>query len=486
MKSFVRKLVCFTMAAALLVSSAACQKQSDQKAGDSKEGISNSNFNATGLPIVKEPVTLTVMAKRTTLSKKAFGEKDIFKKFEQDTNVKIDWIEVAGTNQVWHEKISLAINSGDTPDCLYGEDMKDTDLPLAVDSGNVLALDELIEKYAPNEKKFIKQYPELQKQGVNAVDGKQYVYLGYVPKEEAVVRAPLFINKVWLDKLNLTMPTTIDEYYDVLKAFKQKDPNGNGKADEIPLSTDKDSPITPLFGAWGISGSKTQDKHITINDGKVSFNFTNPKMLDALKYFNKLYLEGLLDPEFMTQESNQFKGKAKASPVILGSIMEYAPSLSTGEKNAAEYEALIPLKGPDGTQKWPVNANAFAASRLFYVFKSCKHPEVAIRWVDYLNDGVNGIILKRGFEGTTWAKDDATKTFWTFEKELSAQGKSYQEIANTEASFNGPVIDIPLITGYKWVDRDPNSMLNQKLKWTAAYKPYLFKEYWPKLGIRKV
>lgn len=485
MKGLIQKIVCFSAAAVLMVSSAACQKNAEPAKTDTKTSEASNYFNATGLPIAKQPITLRAMVKHANMSKKNFSEKELFQKWSKETNVNIDWIEISGTNQVWDEKVSLAINSGDTPDMIYAGNIQENDLPTAVAEGFLLPLDDLIAKYAPNEQKLLKEYPHLKSQAIYLSDGKQYLYMGLSEKSEAIVRAPLFINKVWMDKLNLKMPTTVDEYYQVLKAFKEKDPNGNGKVDEIPFSTDKDSPISPLFSSWGISESKTQDKLITINNGKVSFNYTNSKLFEALQYLNKLYSEGLIDAEFMTQDSNQFKGKGKANPVLFGSLIEYAPDNTVGTKNAEGFQVIPPLKGPDGTQKWPVNANALSGSTNFMIFKSCKYPEAAIRWIDYLNDGLNAIIHKRGPEGLTWAKDDATKTYWSFEVEMAAKGQNMQEIAYTEASWNGPTMDLQAIHGYKFVDKDPNSQGNRKKGWTEVYKPYLFAEYWPNMGIRK-
>lgn len=89
-------------------------------------------------------------------------------------------------------------------------------------------------KYAPHQAKVYNAFPEL-KTMLQQSDGKIYTYMTNTQtSRNDSTSGVLFINKTWLDKLGLPVPATMDEYYEALKAFKKKDPNGNGKADEIP------------------------------------------------------------------------------------------------------------------------------------------------------------------------------------------------------------------------------------------------------------
>ncbi len=82
---------------------------------------------------------------------------------------------------------------------------------------------------------------------ITAPDGNIYALPQVNECYHCMYQQRMWIYKPWLDKLGLKMPTTTDEFYEVLKAFKTKDPNGNGKADEIPLSGSIQASSSHLF-----------------------------------------------------------------------------------------------------------------------------------------------------------------------------------------------------------------------------------------------
>lgn len=105
-----------------------------------------------------------------------------------------------------------------------------------------------------------------------------------------------YINTVWLEKLGLKMPTNVNELYDVLVAFKTKDPNGNGKADEIPL-TGANGSINGRVVEWIINMFTFYNEHYYFNvddDGKLYLPHLTPEFRKGVQFVNKLYKEGLL------------------------------------------------------------------------------------------------------------------------------------------------------------------------------------------------
>ncbi|MGV2788079.1 ABC transporter substrate-binding protein, partial [Clostridium perfringens] len=120
--------------------------------------------------------------------------------------------------------------------------------------GTILPLEDLIDQYAPNLKALLDRRPDI-KSSITAPDGHIYGLPSW--EENNLGTNPFFhvINKKWLDKLGLKMPQTLDEYTEALAAFKTQDPNGNGKADEIPLSfmhMQWCMDIAGIFGAFGL------------------------------------------------------------------------------------------------------------------------------------------------------------------------------------------------------------------------------------------
>ena len=169
---------------------------------------------------------------RGPLHRKPFNELPVVMKYEKLTNVKIDWIEVpaAGVN----EKKNLMLASGDLPDA-FATNLQDFDIVTYGAAKVFIPLQDLIEKYAVNYKKVIAQKPDIKK-FTKAPDGNTYTFARL--NEGSWMRQLSIhgIYKPWVDKLGKAMPKTTDEFYDLMVAIKRTDLNGNGKADEVPIS----------------------------------------------------------------------------------------------------------------------------------------------------------------------------------------------------------------------------------------------------------
>lgn len=123
---------------------------------------------------------------------------------------------------------------------------------------------------------------------------------------------PLWYNGKWLEALGVEeLPKTTDEFYELLKRFKEEDPNGNGQADEIPLLDVKMESSRPwLLAAFGI-----KEWGIEENNGKVRYAPMEEAYKEYLTYMHKLYEEGLLDSETFSQSDEQKKAKGQDSRI---------------------------------------------------------------------------------------------------------------------------------------------------------------------------
>ncbi len=149
----------------------------------------------------------------------------------------------------------------------------------------------LIEEHAPNIKAYFEEFPEYKAQCL-ASDGKLYV----IPTTyDSSASEGFFIRKDWLDKLGLEVPTTVDEYHDALLAFKTQDPNGNGKADEIPYFYRNQTwyGLVQLFGAY--------HRDYIDDNGKFHRGFFEPEFKVAMENLIQWNKEGLIDPEWETR-----------------------------------------------------------------------------------------------------------------------------------------------------------------------------------------
>ena len=104
-----------------------------------------------------------------------------------------------------------------------------------------------------------------------------------------MVNSEMWINKAWLEKLGLQAPRTVDEFYDVLVAFRDQDPNGNGLKDEIPLLVSASSGAARIDCLFGFFGTLENDHHVRVQDGQVIFTPAEDAYFEALQWLDKLY-----------------------------------------------------------------------------------------------------------------------------------------------------------------------------------------------------
>jgi putative aldouronate transport system substrate-binding protein len=394
--------------------------------------------SATGFPIVNEKITLKFMVPRNAENVKSYAEMDIFKKYEEKTNIHIEWEEVA--DEAWQEKYKLVLASQNLPDA-FAPGNTSMDSAIVANYGKqgmIVPMESLIEKVGINTKKFFSERNDLKKLSTYP-DGHIYG-LPYVDENMNLrINDMLFLNNTWLKKLNLPVPTTIDEFADYLRKVKAADLNGNAKKDEIPLSF-ASAPqalnrLALLFGSFGVIDAS---HHVFIKpDGKLVYAPGTNEYRQALAYFNNLYKEGLIDPEIFTQNAAQLKAKGKEG--IGASIVFWYPDLNDGDQSKNEYIINPPLKGKDGKAMWLRNGVMPGYSpNAFLITKSNKNPEATLRWVDYwLDNGELALTMRFGPKDIGWQNIDGGK--WTEVAKTPTGEARTRKIASQDSPY-GQVI----------------------------------------------
>ena len=310
----------------------------------------------------------------------------MFQQMEADTNVKINWQYAGGAD--WAEQKSLLLASGDLPDVFFGSNsLKDMDI--ATNQDLFIPLEEYVEKYCPNIQAAWEAEPTMRKMVTNP-DGHIYTLPGKKPLRPKGCDTP-FINKTWLDRLGLEMPTTVDEWYEVLKAFKEQDANGNGDPnDEIPLTGSAKQNLFDwirYINPWGITDS-LEENYMALDQGtlKPVFIPADERYKEAVAFFHKLYAEGIMDPEFITQDGSMADAKMKNEEVsLVGTGITWEVTSGT-QPHQDEYVPMPPLAGPNGDRYIRGNDETITYSRNeFTVTTACEYPEVAMRWADYFS-----------------------------------------------------------------------------------------------------
>ncbi|MGG6311959.1 extracellular solute-binding protein [Paenibacillus macerans] len=341
-----------------------------------------------------EPPTVTILMKRET----EFPEDNpVIEEIRKRTGVNVQVESVVTAD--YGNRLNTLIVSGNAPDIF---EISKTSLKEMAENDVIMPLDDVL---ASNGSNMLENKGEYMK-GPATVDEKIYgIPYGWFPGNALAIR------KDWLDNLGLQVPTTLEEYENVLRAFVNDDPDGNGLNDTIGLGVafGANQTWTHLFTAFGVPFTRQ-----VLVDGKVVPWMLAPGYLDAVKYINKLYKEGLIDPEFATVPALQsyekvWNGKVGAYNFNADGITQNWLTRYV-EDPKPEFVYTV-IKGPNGQGGYlkPV----FEDSDPYTVISSkAKHPEAAMKVLDFLVSEEGYTLTWAGLEGVHHKRNDKGEFEW--------------------------------------------------------------------------
>ena len=356
-------LLCLTLCTGLLTAcgSKAEETETEVVAEVQEEETAAEEETGEYLPLVKDGEEVTLTIGLMQMANVEDYETNLFTQWlEEQTGINLDFVYFSNDNDEALTQLALMVSSGEKlPDILWKFQGMDTSTVFEYgEDGYFIALDD----YYENSTHFLDEAVAVLGDGVldrafalgtSPTTGEIYSFLDI---QESSVDSPVVIaniNKTWLDTLGVDAPTTVEELHDVLEKFATEDPNGNGKADEIPL-----------IGFNGYRSDITQfiinafvycnDKYVfNATDGEVWVPYTTDEYRQALIYMKQLFDEGLLSPLTFTMSPNA-SGNAEMKPIFtpadgtaIAGIVGGHPMITMEEGNDViyEYESLAPLKG---------------------------------------------------------------------------------------------------------------------------------------------
>lgn len=395
----------------------------DAKTDDKKTGDGELACRVDGYPIVDEPVTLDVGMWRHA-STADFDDLIVFKKYEELSNVDINWIESPQSG--FAERRNIAFATGDLPDAYFKASMSATDIMKYKDS--LVPFTPYLETYAPNLNAYLKDN-EAVNQGVTMPDGNIYG-APYILESSAIrVQARMFFDNVLMENVGGKMPETTDEFVDYLKLIRDNDANGNGDPnDEIPLvSSSLDHMLQMTAGSFGLNTNGMSHRFVDMPDDK-EFRFipTTDGMREQLKFFRTLYEEKLIDQEIFTMTSTN--ALAAVSQYQAGAVIWWSVSFIANTDDYYRYTPMDPvLKGPNGDDMFSCVIGAVNSPAAFVVTSACDVPEIAIRWIDYFYSEEGIMLYLLGEEGDTYEMGDNGIPYFTDKIMNNPEGLSFQE-----------------------------------------------------------
>ncbi|NMM53228.1 extracellular solute-binding protein [Paenibacillus aquistagni] len=318
-------------------------------------------------------------------------------------------------------------SGSDLPDIVNISKLDNTTVLNLAKQGVIQDLTPLIEKYSNgNIKKMYDQEFPYAKKTTTSPDGKMYWFSNlhkktYQGKDPAPVSLTMLIRKDWLEKLNLPVPTTAQEYLDTLKKFREGDANSNGQKDEV-LAYDPGI-FSGAIAQW--FGLGTDITAVDVENKKVVSPWYQEGIKDYFRYMQQLVKEGVLDTSLIGAQGEQRTQKMTENQV--GSLSDY--NLATYNepliKGGGEFLPLMPLKAVDNITPAAQLEPPFLVWQKYAITKDCKDVEAAIKFFDVIYSEEYANLLYWGIEGKTYELDsNGAKIFINTgsEEELAKSG----------------------------------------------------------------
>ena len=398
---------------------------------EEQEAVDAGILNLDGtLPIIKDPAAfeekygkISALIVNTADRVVPVEDLEMCKVWFEDTGIEFDWQAIPSEGA--QEKINLMLASGEElPDVFwnFGDGKSGNIVVQYADQDIFLPTEGLINEYMPNLKKILDDSENYWSE-ITAPDGHTYGF-PYIEEMYGLVLTggPLLINKTWLDEVGKEVPTTVDEWVDCLKAFRDGgDLNGNGAADEIPMATwfgatDTFGSYNMFYrftGAFGCAdsycGGNAYADHLRLIDGKVTFTAQDEAFRKTAEFFNMLYNEGLTwNGSFEADESASYKSSLiKEDVARIGCFGTWTDQEITNLDVHDEYVAIPRLQGEAGMTGFENNYSELQDSSNTAITTTCKFPHVIAKFVDYMvGDPAISIQSNWGAEGYNYVKDD--------------------------------------------------------------------------------
>lgn len=388
----IKRIISFSLAACMVFSLTACGDK-DEKKELNKGEFQEVDTAELAFPL-KEKATLTGMTSFPANTESNPNNRTIFKRLQEKTNVEIEWTAIQADQ--WADKIALNMaNTKNLTDFVFTAGFSDSDLLKYAKQGVIIPLEKYIDAYMPNLSAVFEKYPEYR---AMATDTEGHIWalpwIEQLGSEKTAIQTldnMSFINKKWLDFLGLEIPETVEEFEEVLMAFRDH-------ASELQAEFGIDGSIIPmscilndggqdpaiLINGFGEGyGDPDPGRHIVVTDDlKVICSATQQGYKDGIQWMHHLYEEGLIDPEAFTHDWSTYVSKGKSG--------RYGVCFSWDVANIDNLTDWVPLPvlTADTTNLTPDNGSftsGFDRGRCV-VTAVAENPALVCAWLDQMYD----------------------------------------------------------------------------------------------------
>ena len=366
-----------------------------------------------------------------------YNQKELYKLAEEATGIHIEWETVLVGTENDRMPILLASDLPDAFMFLVSENhiLKNPEL--------FCSIEDIMRENCPTMVGNFDTIPNFWDM-MRFPDGNMYsLPTGFGRSPENDPEGIIYINTQWMETLGLDFPKNTDEFYDLLVAFRDQDPNGNGAKDEIPITFQASGWVGGILyyaNPWGIAGrgSSNSSAYFKVENSKIVSNIDTPEFRAFLEFMNKCAKEGLLDVEGFSQTGAQQTAKIEE-----GVVGMYSGWLPSGER-VEYYKALPPYDavGFEGQYKHHGEQKFRGQRTGFVITSSCADPANLLRWWEFCNSTTQMRYTGRyGAEGILWEMRDDGKVYTIYEDGPDGMGR--EDMKYTYGLVDGSPLVLP-------------------------------------------
>ena len=363
-----------------------------------------------------------------------WGNTPMAQEWQKKTGIKVKFVSPGvGMDR---DQLNIMIATGELPDIIqWGlANGYSGGTAGAARNGVIRPLNDLLPKYAPNLSKLLTQDKKLDK--MIKGDDSQYYYFPQVRDPNGMVWSGPIVRADWLKDLGLKAPETIDEWYTMLKAFKEK----KGAVAALSINGKGSLYLQDAF----VGAYKSGLSWFVDDKDKVQFGPATAGYKEFLTLWAKWYKEGLIDQDFALTDDPKLKelidtNKAGAWVGNVGGSVRFWLDKKKGDPSfdVAGVKYPVVKKGDIAFlgQSDFVSFNGYEA----YITTKAKNPDIAARFLDYFYGPEGSLLANFGVENTTYTMVNGEPKFTDFLFK-NPTGLTSAQVQLFYTIFNGPYI----------------------------------------------
>ena len=396
------KLISMALATTMALGLAACSNASSSSSSPANSSGSSSAASGGGAPTQLTIEVFDRAQQGASDPTNNYWTDWIKEQMLERYNIEVSYMSVPRSEEI--QQLNVLMAGGNVPDIVFTYTQS-----VAYNyykQGGLADLTDAIEQYGST----IKSYLGDEVLSYGQFDGKQYM----IPAKR-ISRAmyTTYMRKDWLDKLGLPVPTTLDEFYNDLVAFKEQNPGGVEQV--IPYGAAADMPwnVGTIVDSFIDPNMSEEDAFVlAVSASSSASDLMYPGFKEGIRFVNKMYNAGLVDPQFPL-----YKDRSPADDLISRGVVgaftanyDYAIRTSPGVYNNLKTNVpgaeLVPVDCFPNSEGENLKQLYLPTGIYNFVPSSSKNVEGAVKYLDFLCEDDVRNYLTIGEEGVNHTKDE--------------------------------------------------------------------------------